>query len=106
MGAESGLRKRLRGVQRSPIGRLVAPMKCAREALRYFPNSFSGTFVNKDEKDRKRRGIVAQTPASSKMHQALASSSSRSPKARARLYSLPILQPVTLQNSPSAPSVL
>ena len=26
-------------------------------------------FVNKDKKDRKRRGIVAQTPASSKRHQ-------------------------------------
>src|SRR5918999_5599291 len=40
MGAESGLRKRLRGVQRSAIGPLVAPKKCAREAFRYFPRGF------------------------------------------------------------------
>jgi hypothetical protein len=67
----------------------------------------SGTFVNKDKKDRKRRGIVAQTPASSERHQALASKSSRSPKARARCYSSPpILEPLTLQRSHSAPSVL
>ena len=40
MGAESGLRKQLRGIQGSPIGRLLAPKKCARETFRYFPNSF------------------------------------------------------------------
>jgi hypothetical protein len=45
------------------------PFRCFvrlhRRLLRPFSDSFSGTFVNKDKKDRKRRGIVAQTPASS-----------------------------------------
>ena len=66
--------------------------------------SIPRTPVNKDEKDRKRRGIVAQTPASSKRHQALASASSKSPKPRARCYSLPILKPVTLQTSHLLPN--
>jgi hypothetical protein len=57
-------------------------------SIRRSQNSPSGTFVNKDKKDRKRRGIVAQTPASSKRHQALTSASSKSSKARARCYSL------------------
>jgi len=58
------------------------------------------TPVDKGKKDWKRRGIVALTPASSKRRQALASASSKSPKARARCYSLPILKPLTLQKAP------
>jgi hypothetical protein len=54
-------------------------------SIRRSQNSPSGTFVNKDKKDRKRRGIVAQTPTSSKRHQALASASSRSPRPAATL---------------------
>jgi hypothetical protein len=49
MYPESGLRKRPRGVQGVPIGRLLAPKKCARDAFSYFPSSFwklnSPTFV-------------------------------------------------------------
>jgi hypothetical protein len=59
MGGESGLRKWLRRVQGSPIGRFLAPKKCAREAFRYFPNSFSTTFMNKG----KGEGLGFQTQA-------------------------------------------
>ena len=74
-------------------------------SIRSSQNSPSGMFVNKDKKDRKRRSIVAQTPASSKRHQALTSASSKSSKARARCYSsLPILKPLTLQKSHLLPN--
>jgi hypothetical protein len=40
-GADSGLRKQSRGVEGVPIGRLLRPKKCARDAFSSFPNGFS-----------------------------------------------------------------
>jgi hypothetical protein len=41
IGPESGLREQPRGVEGVPIGRLLPPKKCGRDAFSYFPNSFS-----------------------------------------------------------------
>ena len=47
LGPESRLGKLPNGVEGRSIGLLLAPKKHAREALRYFPNSFSTWLMNK-----------------------------------------------------------
>src|SRR5215207_8356691 len=53
------------------------PGRLSRRTSQNFP---SRTLLNKGKKDSKGRGIVSQTPASSKRHRALASSSFESPR--------------------------